>query len=241
MNVKVGRCKYVNGKIVYPNDIAGYERIVVMTKGYGKWGYLSPYHLTDHKDRILENVWQFSKVYEKVPYSKQFRSRFDKTVIWEWPSEIHIENGKLTKEYFVWRQAGMNAKDPIRYPVGYNYRHNCKCALDNQTLTPLNYIDSRKQIYLPIYCESVKNHRLFTVLKEKLERGEKLMILEVDGPHQESMSYYREKYNIDDFIENDSIDATKESLRILLNDDKHPFGHGYCLAIALLYDYHDFI
>lgn len=27
---------------------------------------------------------------------------------------------------------------------------------------------------------------------------------------------------------------TKENISIMLNDTKHPFGHGYCLAMALL-------
>lgn len=36
------------------------------------------------------------------------------------------------------------------------------------------------------------------------------------------------------FIENGTLLASKENLQLLLNDAKHPFGHGYCLAWALL-------
>ena len=42
------------------------------------------------------------------------------------------------------------------------------------------------------------------------------------------------KYNVkNDFIENDTIIANYDNLKIMLNDEKHAFGHGYCLAMAL--------
>lgn len=42
-------------------------------------------------------------------------------------------------------------------------------------------------------------------------------------------------YNVDDsFIQNHTMLATKENLNIMIDDIKHPFGHGYCLAMALL-------
>lgn len=99
----------------------------------------------------------------------------------------------------------------------------------------LNYIEGRKEIYVPIYCELVKKQDKFYELKERLDSGENLLIIEVDGPHQESLDYYKEKYGVDDdFIENHSMEALDENLTIMLNDEKHPFGHGYCLAMALL-------
>lgn len=72
-------------------------------------------------------------------------------------------------------------------------------------------------------------------LKKWLQEGKNLLIIEVDGPHQESLDYYKEKYNVDDdFIVNSTMLATKENLEIMLNDTKHPFGHMYCLAACLL-------
>jgi hypothetical protein len=72
-------------------------------------------------------------------------------------------------------------------------------------------------------------------LKKRLDDGENLLIIEVDAPHQESLDYYMRKYKVAaNFIERDSSLATKENLDIFLNDPTHPFGHGYCLAIALL-------
>ena len=46
---------------------------------------------------------------------------------------------------------------------------------------------------------------------------------------------YKQKYGVgNDFIQNDTMLITKDNIEIMLNDTKHPFGHGYCLAMALL-------
>lgn len=187
------------------------------------------------------------KAYKKVPKSRQVKSRFDQTVIWEWPEKIHVvpvfggAEGQwtLTPEYFQWRYAGMNAKEPIRYPVGHNHRHECICAFEENVdgsiiQVPLDYIQSRKRIYLPLYSKLVSDKPRFAALQNEWRAGTNLLIIEVDGPHQESLPYYQQKYGAPpDWIVHDSIECTRENLQILLNDDKHPFGHGYCLAAVL--------
>lgn len=98
-----------------------------------------------------------------------------------------------------------------------------------------NYIEARKKIYMSTYRELAKKENKFLELKNKLNNGESLLIIEVDGPHQESLDYYKEKYQVpDDFIKNGTMLATIDNLNIMLNDDKYPFGHGYCLAAELL-------
>ena len=240
--IRVGRCTYENGKRVDPT-YDGFKNIIVMTKS-SAYGSLSPYELRDSRGRNMENLWQYAKVYTDVPKSTQRYSRYDRTVIWDWPAEKHVDivdgNHVLRPEYFKWREAGMNAKYAIRYPVGYNHRHKCLYALKNNQdgtvdPTPLNYIDSRKQIYLPLYVDLVIQQPDFTKLLNMVKSGINLLIIEVDGPHQESLPYYQEKYGVsDDFIEGGTMLATKENLNIMLNDPKHPFGHGYCLSLALL-------
>lgn len=86
-----------------------------------------------------------------------------------------------------------------------------------------------------MYIKLVKQQAKFLELKERYEQGENLLIIEVDGPHQESLPYYQEKYDVtDNWIEQDSIEINKENIDIMLNDSKHCFGHGYCLAMAIL-------
>lgn len=245
--IRVGRCKYTGGNRKDPS-FPNFTRIVVMMKSHSEWASLSPYELKDDKGRIMENIWQFAKVYPKVPKSTQKYSRYNPTVIWNHPAETHLsdfnpktKSGEITDEYRVWREKGMNTKYAIRYPVGYNHRHKCVYALaENEdgslnTDEKLNYIESRKRIYLPVYCDLVKKCEKFRELRERLENGENILIAEVDGPHQESLEYYKEKYGVgDDFIEKDTMIVNEENIQIMLNDDKHPFGHGYCLAMALL-------
>lgn len=86
----------------------------------------------------------------------------------------------------VWRQKGMNNPYAVRYPVGFNYRHQCKFAIvenDDGTLNPkpLNYIESRKEIYFKQYVRLVKKEPKFNELKKKLNEGINLNIIDVDG------------------------------------------------------------
>jgi hypothetical protein len=68
-----------------------------------------------------------------------------------------------------------------------------------------------------------------------LDAGENLLIIEVDGPHEQSLPYSKEIYRVsNDFLEKVTMLTTKENAPTTLNDKKHPFGHSYCLASALL-------
>ena len=226
--IRVGRiCNNIKPKY------KDYTSILCLTP-FTPYGSLGPYVLKDKRGRIMENIWQFSKVYEEVPYSKERYSRWDNTIIWEHPSERHVsKNGKVLRAYYNWRKKGMYNKYPVRYPVGFSYRNKCLYSLYKKQ--KLDYISSRKKIYLPTYCRLVKKEPQFIELAKRLENGENLLIIEVDGPHQESLSYYQQKYGVgDNFIKNNTIKINKQNIDILLNDPKHPFGHGYCLAIALL-------
>lgn len=152
-----------------------------------------------------------------------------------YPKEKHYDNGHILPAYKEWREKGMTAPYAIRYPVGFENRHCCLFSLKEENSFPLNYIESRKAIYVPSYCDLVRKQSLFDELKIRLNKGENLLLLEIDGPHSESLPYYQKKYGVDDsFIENNTMEATEENLNIMLNDEKHPFGHGYCLAMALL-------
>lgn len=233
--IRVGRCEYNNNMRTdpsYPN----FTTILVLMNSHSEWGVLGPYLLKDGNNRIMENIWQFSKVYESVPATTQKYSRWNNKIIWQHPHEVHYTQDKLLPAYWNWRTKGMNNQYAVRYPVGYGNMHTCKFAIaESDPNEKLGYIEARKKIYVPLYCNLVKQHNKFDELKQRLKNGENLLIVEVDGPHQESLQYYKQKYNVNDsFINDNSMLVTPENLYIMLNDDKHAFGHGYCLAIALL-------
>lgn len=235
--IRVGVCRF-EGKKKFPvfPTYEGYTNIVVMTKSYSKWSAIGPYELKDDNGRIMENVWQGSKIYQCVPPISQ-TLRGTNQISWQYPYEVHIdENNNITPEYWVWREKLMNNPYPVRYPVGFQHRSKCICAYaEDDLMTPLNYIEGRKKIYSPLYIELVKKHPQFEELKRRHLAGENLLIIEVDGPHQESLAYYQEKYGVtDNWIENHTIEINQENLNIMLNDTRHPYGHGYCLASVLL-------
>lgn len=255
--IRVGRITYsgAGDPGLYPS-YPGFSPIVVLTRS-SAYGSLGPYLLRDDRGRIMENLWQFAKWYPEIPTVSEPRSRFDSTTIWAHPAENHLsadfQGAEKTKwlrpndSYWRWRERGMAANEPIRYPVGIRARSTCLGAIMSADSVPapgddvpldswlLDYVSARRQIYLPLYCQLVRPQRQFEELKRRLESGENLLIIEVDGPHQESLPYYQEKYGVSpDFIEASTILVTPDNIRIMLWDTKHPFGHGYCLAMALL-------
>lgn len=217
----------------------------MLTKGTSRWGVLGPYELKDEEGRIMENIWQFSKCYHKVDATTQKKSRFESITIWDHPSETHIIDmskpitvDNMAPEYWAWRQKGFSAPYAVRYPPGFGKMVNCVGALvetkSGEIEGPLNYIESRKKLYLPLYTRLVRQAPLFAELRKLHKQGKNLLIVEVDGPHQEDLSYYQQTYGVGaDFITQNSVIANVENLALLLNDPRHPFGHGYCLAAAL--------
>lgn len=88
--IRVGRCVYDNNGVKYDPTFDNFVNIVVVMKSHSPYYQLSPYYLKDDKNRIMENYWQFSKIYETVPATTQRKSRYNRTVVWEHPAEVHI-------------------------------------------------------------------------------------------------------------------------------------------------------
>lgn len=246
MTVPMGKIRV--GRIVrfkkpsYP----GYENVEIMMRSSKFWT-LSPFSLKDDEGRIFENIYQFSKVYPRVPANKEFYSRWDKRVIWQWykaeffDSDDNFDPEYLNDEYWKWRDAGMHNEYAVRYPVSSNKKcGNVKCK--NTVLYTLtddgnvyNYVESRKNFYIAEYCKLVREQKLFKEIQAKLKDGKNILLIEIDGPHQESLEYYMDKYGVDEnFIVNSTMLATERNLNIMINDTKYPAGHGYACALALL-------
>lgn len=253
MAIRIGKIKYQdeNGNFVangiHPS-FENYEPIVVMTKS-SKYANLSPYCLKDEYGRLMEQIYQFSKINKHVPVVKEYYSRWDNRVIWEWPAEEHIKDDHIQASYWRWRSAGLMNKEAVRYPTGKNfYKKNRWFGIISEIpsldltipqhisqFKILNWIEGRKQVYIPNYSKLVKLQKQFLELQEKLANGINLLIIEVDGPHMESLEYYKQTYGVEqDFIQKDTMLANPINLDIMLNDEKHSFGHGYCLAGCLL-------
>jgi len=236
--IRVGRCLYGPfGNQTYPK-FDGFEQIVVIMKSHSKYNSLSPFYLKDEEERIMENIWQSGKIFKAVPKISVPYSRYDTKVIWSHPAETHVNSrGEIQPAYWIYREKLMNNEYAVRYPVGYKNRSKCLYAIPEYDHTKkLPYVDSRIKIYIPLYCEMAKADEIsFPKLKRMLAAERNLLIIEPDGPHQESLDYYKRNYNVeDDFIVDHTMLVNAENLSIMVADTKHPFGHGYCLGMALL-------
>ena len=215
---KIRVTKYHPSKEVPKID--GYTNIIIHTSGKVFGGQLSPYILKDEKGRLLENIWQFSKIYKIVTAQNQKLSRYQpKVITWNHPEEIHVDSsGKITNLYWEWREKGMNNWYAIRYPNGFKGRHTVLYSLwedKNKEYQKLNYIEARKKIYCGEYARLAPKTEHFKKMKKMISEGKNLQILEVDGPEG-------------------GLDIDEKTIREKINDPAKPFGHGYTIAALLL-------
>lgn len=228
--VKVAR--YFPGK---PAPVTpGFRNIVIHTSGANLGGDLSPYVLRNEKGQLLENIWQFAKIYRTVAAQRTKLSRFhpDK-IIWTHPSEIHIvDEDTVTREYWSWRRKGMDNEWAVRYPNGFEARRNAVASLwivDGQ-LRWLDYIAARKHIYCGEYARLAPQTVHFRQLLGLLVEGENLQIVEVDGP--DPSLTYGPYASISPESPGMLMDEAK--CKFLLNDPQKSFGHGFVIASLLI-------
>lgn len=192
---------------------------------------LSPFVLKEN-GCIMENIWQFQKCYPRV--SAQRPSRTSK---WKHKEEVHWDNEKKqpTDAYWKWREKGLNFQFAVRWPNGYYGAKECLFHIveEDGKLKTLDYISARKQIYYQVYSRLARETKAFALLKERLQKGEKIQINEVDGPKYSEQNPFH-------LVENNSIPISKEIVRSWLQNSTQPFGHGMCLVVALL-DWDDVI
>jgi len=71
-----------------------------------------------------------------------------------------------------WRKNLEYNKYPVRYPVGFHHRRNCLFAIkelpNGKYKYHLNYVEARKEIYMPVYIDLVENRPQFKELQERL-------------------------------------------------------------------------
>jgi hypothetical protein len=205
--------------------IEGYTNILIHTTGP-----LSPYTMKDEDGIIMENYWQFKKIWKKVYKIRQPISQFCDNVRWEYDDETHLdEDGKILKEYYVWQQKGLSHNKWVRYPNGFTHHREAKGTVYHGKI--IGYIEARKKVYFKKYREIAMKKKMFKDLKERYEKGENIQIVEVDGPTK-GESYPYDKVQVKDGL--GSIKITKKRLKALINNPGQAFGHGYCVAAMMM-------
>jgi hypothetical protein len=197
----------------------GNERII-------KGKQLSPFFLGPIKEdvennvpecKILENYWQFSKVFGKVAKQQQKN--------WKHNAETHVSDMNTKTPlpaWYAWRKKGFQNSQAVRRPNGTVRKHGppLYCFFKGKRF---NYIDSRKQLYQPMYKELVRKTPAYKALLCLIkDQKTNVLLIEPDGP------------NVEKFPNGTQVD--RKMLKKLIENDKIIYGHGYCLADALLED-----
>lgn len=233
--IRTGKARYSKkGKIIIPK-YPGYIPIVCL-KEYPYYE-LNPFWLEDENNRLIHNLWQFSKIYNVVPELKIINRR--NKVIWEYQSEMHLNpvTLKVYPEYFKWRRKGIETRFPITYPKQTFTLYHNKFFLnqdENKNIKLLSLIEARKEIFVEKYCMNVKRHPYFDSLVDLLHSDKKLLIVSFNGPDDISLNYYQNKYKVeDDFLKNDTLKIDTNTFKIILNDPAPSFSFSHCLAFML--------
>lgn len=137
----------------------------------------------------LENAWQYSKL---------------------WPGEESAE-GTPTRKWYVRRREGFLQKRGQRHvKKGKGVNRNVP-LYSVWGAHRFRYVKARARIYCPIYAELVKKTNAYKELEQRLENGERLLLLDYDG-----------------------YDRGDKTLYECFDDETKPFGHGFVLASLLL-------
>ena len=104
-----------------------------------------------------------------------------------------------------------------RYPKSKGKKVLCARTDTGQEL---NYVESRKQVYVPEYYQLIKDNEMTLYYKKMLEEGYNLAFYDFDGPR-------REEHGVT------CLELTEDLLKDKINDPTHPFGHGYIVAATI--------
>ena len=112
----------------------------------------------------------------------------------------HDDNGKPTPEFFAWRdmmyskQPDELSKQDLRHPqkqLGYEAK-DCLYFpwydAEKGEYVPLDYVSSRKKVYIPNYARLVSQTENFKALKSLVNRGVKVALADFD-----TYNYYDDK------------------------------------------------
>ncbi len=214
------RIRNVSRGVAYPS-VKGWENIAAWSRGASPWKKLSPFIIPSPIPDIcnnFESYWQSWKVWETLSEQKGWE--------WKWPAEVH---GAPNEVWQKWHDALLRNKHAVRRPNGraiplYAWWEGRK----------LNIIEARKEIYIPGLQKVYRDSKVYQILLEKVKNGQKIIILEPDGPTHT--------------IYPDGMDVNREILTSLQNvtemkdfpkgqGSKYvPYGHGYVIALTLFED-----
>lgn len=123
--------------------------------------YVGPVEMTGLGTGIIsknvENAWQYSKV-----YPEHWDAKLKKPKVPEWTN---------------WAMAGFRRDYANRYPMGKGAKPICSWWNKKK----LDYVQARKQIYIPLYAQAVVKTEAFERLQQYYDLGYDIVLLDFDG------------------------------------------------------------
>lgn len=131
-----------------------------------EWYPLSPFFLGPVRTpdgvrfQNFENLWQYSKVYEK-----------------------HLDlggsvfHGEINSDWYAWHLSGAESNKAVRYPMG----KGTKALFSKWGELRLSYVAARKQIYVPQYAMLVTRERKYRQLLKQYKKGANIVLRDYDA------------------------------------------------------------
>lgn len=163
-----------------------YDGLEFDTTSKGDFKDLSPFylHLPGFPNVLIENLWQFSKVYPRYAKLKeggQFNNPFDYDP---------------TDEYFRWRNRGWLSNRAHRHPLGKGAKP--LYSFVDFGKRKLGYVEARKKIYIPAYAAAVQEQSTtFSKIEKAFESGNNIILRDFDG-----YDYIKMGLSVPDLIHN---------------------------------------
>lgn len=188
--------------------------------------YIGPVISSDGvKANIFEIFWQCGKVYPP-----------------------HDDNGKPNQAFFEWRNKfyALNkvSKELMRHACEDLGCHHNDCRYfayfdkEKKEYIPLNYVESRKRVYIVEYAKLVYKTESFKWLKSLLDSGHKIALLDFDGFNYHSETAMKKRYesfknkNPDTKLKEEDFLKIK-TMKDVVNCSFLAVGHAFTLKLLL--------
>ena len=133
-----------------------------------------------------------------------------------WQSGKVFEHVKEEKTKDFW----LNCKEAKRRFPGSKGKKVLHSRFLHLPSEKMDYITSRKRVYVPEYFELMKDKEMACFWKDQVEAGENVVIYDFDGPRLEDGDVT-------------CLEVTQKMLQEKIKDPRFPFGHGYVVAAWL--------
>jgi len=134
--------------------------------------------------------------------------------------KCHVDSntGEPTAEWYKWAGLGFANEKAVRFPMGRGAKpeYSFGGVNDDGTVKRLDYVEARFRIYAPLYAELVVQSAGVRALRHILSTHGKITLLDFDGWNHRAKGL---------------------SLEQVMYHPGHKCGHGFILAMILMYDH----